>query len=215
MKMLKLFTVVLLAAFFIVGCGPKIYDFNKMSDEDIVALYNSAPKFHKNDIDETMGNIWVLDSVSSEDEARSIFDEEFENDYNVITACNKVFENERYLLFDVSWLYLNEYPDTQRCLLFKRDFYDSVTRTVGDISSDAIKEIFDLHNYSYMCSDTEAKILQSNVKKEGTNYIYRVSIFYKWQEFLSVQETTVTIDAQTGKVVDETYSTVKERIVCR
>ena len=202
MKTLKIFAIVLVI--FMSGCGPKDYNFDKMSDEDVTALYERASKFHNGDIGEEATDVaWVLDSVDSEDEARSIFAEEFENDYMSIVKCDKVFENEKYLIFDVAW----EQEYSQKCLLFKRSFYDSVAKTVGD--SKGIKEVFDLKNYSYVSNEAGAKMLRSTVKKDGDNYVYKVYIFNMWQERLYLDEIQVTVDAQ-GKVIDEAHGTIRE-----
>lgn len=152
----------------------------------------------------------ISGSAVDANEAKKIAGDTFASQNQFILGTTIIEDTETFYVVNVKWRYVSENANSvyeQKVLVFKKFYYDIESQILNLDEIDKIKLVLDLDNYVRNQNNSDKKLVQSFVHKEGKKCEYvlyyidaNYSIEDSRRDIISFVKEVVTINPETGKI---------------
>lgn len=163
----------------------------------------------------------VVGSAENVNGAKKIASDAFASQNQFIIAVNIIEENETFYVVNVKWRYVSENVNAvyeQNVIVFKKFYYDKDARILNLDEKDKIKFVLDLDNYVINYNNSNKKLIQSFIHKEGKRCEY--ILYYLDAKYNSNDNDTmnfvkeqIIINPETGVIEQDIKNNIKQNIV--
>lgn len=151
----------------------------------------------------------IAGSAKDVNEAKKIAGDVFVSQNQFVLGTSIIEEDETFYIVNVRWRYISENVNSvyeQKVLVFKRFYFDIENQIINLDEIDKIKLVLDLNNYVRNQNNSNKKLIQSFIYKEGKRceyVLYYIDANYSIDgqgDRIDLVKEIVTINPETGKI---------------
>lgn len=192
-------------------------ELESLSVEDINRLLKlESAKFEQVDCKRVVG------SANNINDAKKIAGDAFLGQNQFLIKTDLVAEDETFYIINVSWRYVSENVNSvynQKVMVFKKFYFDIENQILNLDEIDKIKLVLDLNNYVRNQNNSNKKLIQSFMHKEGKRceyILYYIDANYGTngqRDSVNLVKETVVINPETGAIEQDVEKVVRENVV--
>ena len=151
----------------------------------------------------------IAGSAKDVNEAKKIAGDVYATQNQFVLGANIIEDDDIFYVVNVRWRYVSENVNNiyeQKVLVFKKFYFDIENQILNLDEADKIKLVLDLDNYVRNKNNSEKKLVQSFMHKEGKicKYVlYYIDANYSidgQRDRIDLVKEIITINPETGKI---------------